>query len=162
MRNRNDLSQMTAEERQIFDCIGAIGKLAADIRLTNCQIKLGQAKDHLSDFIDGVEPEPLATSPGPFGLLHMGRGTFGQAVETAKQGKKVARSGWNGKGMYLQLVQPIHKIQQHGTDMPCYRLTGTPQDKNALPWIGLKTADDMFTPWNPNNLDMLAEDWCII
>ena len=29
--------------------------------------------------------------------------TFGQAIEAMKQGKKVARSGWNGKGMFLWL-----------------------------------------------------------
>ena len=30
---------------------------------------------------------------------------FGQAIETLKQGKKVARAGWNGKGMYLGLIK---------------------------------------------------------
>ena len=29
--------------------------------------------------------------------------TFGEAIEALKQGKKVARKGWNGKGMYLWL-----------------------------------------------------------
>ncbi|WP_123058883.1 Thoeris anti-defense Tad2 family protein, partial [Brevibacillus reuszeri] len=29
---------------------------------------------------------------------------FGQAIEALKQGKKAARSGWNGKGMWLTLV----------------------------------------------------------
>lgn len=27
--------------------------------------------------------------------------TFGLAIEVLKQGKQVARSGWNGKGMFL-------------------------------------------------------------
>lgn len=31
---------------------------------------------------------------------------FGLAIEALKQGKKVSRSGWNGKGMHLQLVKP--------------------------------------------------------
>lgn len=31
------------------------------------------------------------------------QGTFGQEVESLKQGKKVARKGWNGKGMFLWL-----------------------------------------------------------
>lgn len=29
---------------------------------------------------------------------------FGQAIEALKEGKKVARKGWNGKGMWLVLV----------------------------------------------------------
>lgn len=31
--------------------------------------------------------------------------TFGEAIEALKNGKKVARSGWNGKGMFLTLQQ---------------------------------------------------------
>ena len=30
--------------------------------------------------------------------------TFGQALEALKEGKRVARSGWNGKGMFLLYV----------------------------------------------------------
>ena len=29
---------------------------------------------------------------------------FGQAIEALKQGKRVARQGWNGKGMFLFLL----------------------------------------------------------
>ena len=29
---------------------------------------------------------------------------FGEAIIALKQGKKVARKGWNGKGMFLYLV----------------------------------------------------------
>ena len=29
---------------------------------------------------------------------------FGKAIEALKAGKKVAREGWNGKGMFLFLV----------------------------------------------------------
>ena len=28
---------------------------------------------------------------------------FGEAIEALKEGKKVQREGWNGKGMYLWL-----------------------------------------------------------
>ena len=30
--------------------------------------------------------------------------TFGKALKKPKKGWKVARSGWNGKGMWLRLV----------------------------------------------------------
>ena len=33
--------------------------------------------------------------------------TFGGALEALKAGKKVARTGWNGKGMYLYLRRQI-------------------------------------------------------
>lgn len=28
---------------------------------------------------------------------------FGKALEALKEGKKVARAGWNGKGIYIEL-----------------------------------------------------------
>ena len=32
---------------------------------------------------------------------------FGQAIEALKQGKRVARQGWNGKSMFLFLLHFI-------------------------------------------------------
>lgn len=90
--------------------------------------------------------------------------TFGLAIEELKAGKKVARAGWNGKGMWLSLVVSIHDIQREGTTLPVYRLTiddaGT--GATALPWIGMKTADNKFVPWLASQTDMLAEDWLTI
>ena len=31
---------------------------------------------------------------------------FGKAIQKLKEGKKVARTGWNGKGIYLELQRP--------------------------------------------------------
>jgi hypothetical protein len=72
--------------------------------------------------------------------------TFGLAIEALKQGKNVARAGWNGKGMYLLFLNG--KTTDFG-----YTL---------LPYIGLKTVDDNFVPWVASQIDMLAEDWMII
>ena len=38
--------------------------------------------------------------------------TFGEAIELAKQGKKIARSGWNGKDMFVY-YQPGSKVHVH-------------------------------------------------
>lgn len=78
---------------------------------------------------------------------------FGQAIETLKVGEKVARAGWNGKGMWLNLVQawdyyPGNKHSALGTE--------------KLPWIGMKTADNKFVPWLASQTDMLADDWMIV
>lgn len=76
--------------------------------------------------------------------------TFGLALEAMKRGAKVARAGWNGKGMWLLLVNNWNG--QIGTMPPNYGL---------LPWIGMKTADDKFVPWLASQTDMLANDWSI-
>lgn len=79
---------------------------------------------------------------------------FADAVRALKLGKRVARSGWNGKGMWLVLVG--------GHD---YRLGSDAVfalGLQKLPWIGMKTADECFVPWLASQTDMLAADWCAL
>ena len=78
---------------------------------------------------------------------------FGQALEQLKQGAKVAREGWNGKGMWLGLVDTGYY------DVGC-SVVG--EIDSLLPWIGMKTADNKFVPWLASQTDVLAEDWQII
>ena len=72
---------------------------------------------------------------------------FGQALESLKLGSRVARAGWNGKGMYITLIKPGNAMHQ-GYDMqPC---------------IGMKTADNKMQPgWLASQNDLLAEDWSV-
>lgn len=79
--------------------------------------------------------------------------TFGLAIEAMKKGKKVARKGWNGKGMYLFLA--------YGEDLTsCLFKENEPKCVDS---ICMKTADDKFViGWLASQTDMLAEDWCII
>lgn len=71
---------------------------------------------------------------------------FGRALFLLKQGQKVARKGWNGKNMWLELV-------------PADKYTALNIQNGLLPWIGMKTADDKFVPWLANQTDILAEDY---
>lgn len=84
---------------------------------------------------------------------------FGMAIDALKSGKKVARAGWNGKGMWLQLVVPhSNRPPKTATAM----VLSLPDDVDTLPWIGMKTADNKFVPWLASQTDMLAEDWMIV
>ena len=78
---------------------------------------------------------------------------FGTAVEALKQGARVAREGWNGKGMWLGLVDTGYY------DVGC-SVVG--EINVLLPWIGMKTADNKFVPWLASQTDVLAEDWQIV
>ena len=73
---------------------------------------------------------------------------FGNALRALKQGKAVARGGWNGKRMFLTLIEN-YQIGFHPG------ILGRP----LLPWIGMLTADGSFVPWLASQSDMLAEDW---
>lgn len=70
--------------------------------------------------------------------------TFGDAIENLKLGFRVSRSGWNGKGMWLELQVP-----DAGSKM-------------TLPYIYMKTADDNLVPWLASQTDMLADDWSVV
>lgn len=82
--------------------------------------------------------------------------TFGLALEALKRGHRVARAGWNGKGMWLGLVEGYNYNPDAGRAI-AYAL-----GCQKLPWIGMKTADNCFVPWLASQTDMLAEDWQII
>ena len=78
--------------------------------------------------------------------------TFGGALEELKAGKKVARNGWNGKGMYLYLADGKLLTQEIGDGS--YPFTDS---------IVMKTADNRYCiGWLASQTDMLAEDWCIV
>ena len=70
--------------------------------------------------------------------------SFGGALSALRSGRKVAREGWNGKGMWLALQVPDANSEM------------------GLPYIYLKTVDGKLVPWNPNNIDLLAEDWTVL
>jgi hypothetical protein len=68
---------------------------------------------------------------------------FGDAIVALKQGKRVSRTGWNGKGMWLELQVP------------------DAHSKMTLPYVYMKTAQDDLVPWLASQTDVLAEDWGI-
>jgi len=66
---------------------------------------------------------------------------IGWAVKRMFLGNKVCRSGWNGKGMYLELQVP---------------------DKNSkmtLPYVYIRTVQGDLVPWLCSQTDLLAIDW---
>jgi len=79
---------------------------------------------------------------------------FGEMLKGLKLGNYLARRGWNGKGMYLFLVELY--------TMPagCELLPGEPEEGFELaPFIAMKTADGKVVPWLASQTDVLAEDW---
>ena len=69
---------------------------------------------------------------------------FGEAIEAMKDGEKVAREGWNGRGMWLAIQMP------------------DTYSKMQLPYIYMSTAQSQLVPWLASQTDMLADDWCIV
>ena len=79
--------------------------------------------------------------------------SFGTALALLKKKFKVARKGWNGKGMFLFFVSGAE------WDLD---FDATLWGKTKSPFIVMKTADCKIVPWVASQTDMLADDWIII
>jgi Protein of unknown function (DUF2829) len=84
---------------------------------------------------------------------------IGWAIKQMRNGSKVRRAGWNGKGMFLFLVSgstftvnraPLNEIYPEGTVI------------NYQPHVDMRTAQDTIVPWLASQTDLLAEDWEVV
>lgn len=92
--------------------------------------------------------------------------TFGLALEALKKGHRVARSGWNGKGMWLSLSGngtrevPAGSFWSENNAQFARDCGGSAP---VLPCITMKTATgEILMGWLASQTDMLAEDWRIL
>jgi hypothetical protein len=69
---------------------------------------------------------------------------IGQAVAAMKDGRRVARQGWNGKGMHLAL----HVPDKHS--------------KMSLEYVYIVTVQGHLVPWLCSQTDLLAVDWEVV
>ena len=87
---------------------------------------------------------------------------FGTALQVCKAGRKIQRSGWNGKGMYIVYQKaypegiPINENTAQATGKPLGTIC------IFKPYLMMQGAYGEFFPWNPNQLDMLSEDWQVV
>lgn len=101
------------------------------------------------------------------GLSSMLSMDFGAAIRAMKAGAKVARKGWNGKGMWICLSWPggPEKIEAHKFWSQHTREFAESQGGHAIaqPYFIMKTAsDELQSGWLASQSDMLAEDWEVI
>ena len=85
-------------------------------------------------------------------------GSFGWAIEQLKMGRRVAREGWNGKGMWLMKIQGSNDIAKlHGYGFG--EVLGEPTFADT---VIIRTPGHMLVAWNASQQDMLADDWVIV
>lgn len=93
---------------------------------------------------------------------------FGGAIKALKEGHKVARKGWNGKGMFLWL-KPAGEIKAEWCKDPLLQSIAEENGGSihALGTICMYTHDSsgrkaILTGWLASQSDMLLEDWVIV
>ena len=85
--------------------------------------------------------------------------TFGLALEALKMGLKAARTGWNGKGMFVYMVPPASYPVQTGAAKSHFG-EGSMVPYNA--YMAIKNVDNTVSTWVPSVNDCLAEDWVLV
>lgn len=75
---------------------------------------------------------------------------FAVALRELKEGNKVARSGWNGKGLWLELQRP----DAHSKMTLPYIFISYPKDAQNTPGARV--------PWLASQTDLLADDWMVV
>jgi hypothetical protein len=150
--------------------------------------EFGSDQGYLVEYVDGGKPNDprhegyISWSPRDVfdrAYRPVERMTFGQAIEALKEGKRVARAGWNGKGMWLWLNKGVFDGELmgfHDGTQPGMNHTSTIDgvrlglfeahlrgSHTRLPNINMRAASGAtVTGWLASQTDMLAEDWEIL
>jgi hypothetical protein len=82
--------------------------------------------------------------------------TFSQALHLLKQGHRLRRAGWNGKGMFVFLVAGSRfKVSRE----PLLSILGEGTEVEYRGHLDLKAADGSIGCWTPSSTDLLSDDW---
>ena len=114
---------------------------------TDYQSKLNEAQNLIDSYSKRETTDSGSVLPKTKRL------SFGDAIAALKEGLRVERAGWNGKGMWLIYIGG----NEYDVDAPL-RFNTT----ELSPYIAMKTADNKLVPWLASQTDVLAEDWQIV
>lgn len=102
----------------------------------------------------GWKPLPAQTTAPPANLID-----FSHALEALKDGYRVARAGWNGKGMFIYHVQAN---SYKATSPAAKAFFGAEAMVPYGAYLAMKTVNGTVVPWLASQTDILAEDWEIL
>jgi hypothetical protein len=80
---------------------------------------------------------------------------FGEAINAMKEGKKCARSGWNGKNQYIELASNISYVNPQGN------VVNAEHDAIGNQAVAFVGTSGVQLGWLASQADMLADDWAI-
>lgn len=100
---------------------------------------------------------------------------FGQAIEALKEGKRVVRQGWNGKGLFVfmqvpatitkEIVPKMQSLPQFVKDEFQRRFDDPSAQIDAIYYsnqMAIVNPSNVINGWIPSSSDTLAIDWCIL
>lgn len=85
---------------------------------------------------------------------------FGSALAELRAGRKVARLGWNGQGIWICLMPGYPDGIQANAATAKHFGEGIVRTR---PYIAMRDAQGMMvTGWLASQTDLLAEDWIVV
>jgi Protein of unknown function (DUF2829) len=84
---------------------------------------------------------------------------FSEALKSLKEGKRLMRSGWNGKGMFVFLVAGSNFVVNRE---PLLSILGEGFEVTYQPHIDIKMNDGTISVWQPSMGDVMANDWAVV
>ena len=100
---------------------------------------------------------------------------FGKAIEALKEGKRVERLGWNGKGLFVfmqvpatinrVIVSKMQSLPQTVKDEFEKRFNDDKQKLHSIYYdnqLALVGSSNIITGWSPSTSDALSEDWVVL
>lgn len=100
---------------------------------------------------------------------------FGQAVESLSKGKRVARTGWNGVGLFIfmqvpseikrDIVPKMQSLPQAVKDEFERRFNDPNEQIDSIYYsdqLALVNPSNLITGWSPSVSDSLAIDWIVL
>lgn len=82
--------------------------------------------------------------------------SFGQALNWLKEGFRLSREGWNGKGQYIELATNVSFLRPNGVVVNVEHLA---MGNKAIAFYG---TSGVQLGWLASQADMLAEDWEVV
>jgi hypothetical protein len=85
---------------------------------------------------------------------------FGGAIQALKEGKRVARERWGGKGRWIILMSAFNTDE---TEQKVNDHTGENQPYDRQPYIMMFYEEKQWQRgWLPSHADVFSEDWIVI
>ena len=82
--------------------------------------------------------------------------TIGEAIEAVKNGRRVARHCWNGKGQYLELATHFSYVNTKGEIINGDHKS---MGNNAIAFVG---TSGVQIGWLASQADLLSNDWYVL
>lgn len=130
----------------------------------------GADEGFLVEYLDGGAPNDprhvgyISWSPADVFLREYrpdGELDFAGALKMLNTGRALARSGWNGKGMFIYKVE----AGRYPPSTPTGHSIASEQHDYRVPYgpyLAMKTATGEVVPWLASQTDILASDWGVV